>query len=93
VATEPVAPTLEFDPVDIQREAAMFYGLWLRGHSADQLRRDIVIPKPMMERWLTHPGYDIQFRESIRRVYYFRRQVLAVFDELVDQERGKTRFQ
>ena len=27
-----------------QREAAFFYGLFLRGHSADQLRRDISVP-------------------------------------------------
>jgi len=27
-----------------QREAAFFYGLFLRGHSADKLRRDIEVP-------------------------------------------------
>src|SRR5579884_3309699 len=27
-----------------QREAAFFYGLFLRGHSAEQLRRDIEVP-------------------------------------------------
>lgn len=82
----------DFDPMAVQREAAMFYGLFLRGHSAEQLRRDIVIPRTMVEKWLSHPHYDGSFRENVRRIYEFRRQVLAVFDELVDRERLKARF-
>ena len=34
-----------------QREAAFFYGLFLRGHSADKLRRDIEVP-----RWSSRSG-------------------------------------
>ena len=34
------APELDFP----QREAAFFYGLFLRGHSAEELRRDIEVP-------------------------------------------------
>ena len=30
-----------------QREAAFFYGLFLRGHSAEELRRDIAIEQPI----------------------------------------------
>ncbi len=95
----PIQPTVanpaleDYDPIVIQREAAMFYGLFLRGHSAEQLRRDIAIPRETFEKWLSHPHYDGAFRESVRRIYYFRRQVLAVFDELVDQERLKARLQ
>jgi hypothetical protein len=33
------------DPLAPQREAALFYGLFLRGHSANTLRRDIDVPK------------------------------------------------
>lgn len=77
----------------VQREAAMFYGLFLRGHSADDLRRDILIPRLMMEKWLSHPGYDGTFKEYARRVYTFRVQVLAVFDELIERERTKARLQ
>lgn len=84
---------IEFDPLDIQREAAMFYGLFLRGHSPEQLRRDIEIPKSTFDKWLTHPHYDGDFRENVKRVYYFRKQVLAVFEELVDAERMKARLQ
>lgn len=83
----------DFDPIAVQREAAMFYGLFLRGHPPEQLRRDIAIPMTIFEKWLKHPLYDGEFRESARRVYQFRRQVLAVFDELVDQERFKARYQ
>ena len=42
----------DFDPLASQREAAMFYGLFLRGHSVDALRRDIDIPKPLLQKWL-----------------------------------------
>ncbi len=84
---------IEFDPIDIQREAAMFYGLFLRGHSPEQLRRDIEIPKTTLDKWLTHPHYEGDFRESATRIYHFRKQVLAVFEELVDAERTKARLQ
>jgi hypothetical protein len=85
-------PADDFDPVAVQREAAMFYGLFLRGYSAAQLRRDIMVPKSLIERWLSHPHYEGGFRESARRTYFFRLQVLAVFDELVDQQRIKARL-
>ncbi|MBA3976448.1 MAG: hypothetical protein C0504_19750 [Candidatus Solibacter sp.] len=79
------------DPEAIHKEAAMFYGLFLRGAPAEKLRRDIEIPRLMIEKWLSHPGYDTAFRDSARRVYEFRRKVLAVFDELVDRERIRSR--
>ena len=34
-----------------QREAAFFYGLFLRGHSAEQLRRDIEVPTAVLLKW------------------------------------------
>ena len=34
-----------------QREAAFFYGLFLRGHSAEELRRDIEVPAQVLARW------------------------------------------
>jgi hypothetical protein len=83
----------EFDPVDIQREAAMFYGLFLRGQPVESLRRDIEIPRQMFEKWLKHPCYDGHFRDNVKRIYHFRRKVLAVFEELVDQARLEARIQ
>ena len=39
-----IAPE-DVDPLAPQREAAVFYGLFLRGHAADDLRRDIDVPR------------------------------------------------
>ena len=37
----------DFDPLAPQREAAFFYGLFLRGHDVDTLREDIDVPRSM----------------------------------------------
>ena len=89
----PMVQHEDFDPVDIQREAAMFYGLFLRGQSVETLKRDIEIPNQMLEKWLKHPSYDGHFRNNVKRIYHFRRKVLAVFEELVDQARLEARIQ
>lgn len=83
----------DFDPIAVQKEAAMFYGLFLRGHSAEKLRRDIEIPREVLEKWMSRPSYDGDFRQNVIRVYHFRKMVLAVFEELVDQELIKARLQ
>ena len=83
----------DFDPAAPMKEAAMFYGLFLRGHSIDALRRDIDVPKPILEKWMHPRRYEPGFRESLRRVYFYRKQVLAIFDELVTNERNRARLQ
>lgn len=83
----------DFDPLASQREAAMFYGLFLRGHSLDALRRDIDIPKPLLEKWLTTQRFEPGFRDNLRRVYHYRKQVLAIFEELVHSEKNRARLQ
>lgn len=83
----------EFDPLAPRREAALFYGLFLRGHPAETLRRDIDVPKPVLEKWLRSRGYEGNFQQSLRRVYSYRKQVLAIFDELVTNERLRPRIQ
>lgn len=83
----------ESDPLAPQREAAMFYGLFLRGHSAETLRRDIDVPKPILEKWLNQRRYESNFRDALRRVYTYRKQVLAIFDELVLNEKTRLRVQ
>jgi hypothetical protein len=83
----------DFDPAAPQREAAMFYGLFLRGHSADALRQEIDVPKALMNKWMSSRHYEPSFRESLRRMYQYRKQVLAIFDELVTHERTKIRLQ
>jgi hypothetical protein len=86
-------PLHDPDPQAPQREAALFYGLFLRGHSADALRRDIDVPKPVLEKWLKPRRYEREFRDSLRRVYHYRKQVLAIFDELVGTEKNRARLQ
>lgn len=81
----------EFDPLAPQREAAMFYGLFLRGHSADDLRRDIDVPRPVMEKWLQPHRYEGNFRDALRQMYTYRKKVLAIFDELVTKEKHRIR--
>jgi len=70
----------------------MFYGLFLRGHSVDSLRRDIDVPKAVLEKWLRPRRYEPNFRENLKRMYEFRKQVLAIFDELVTNERNRARL-
>ena len=69
----------------------MFYGLFLRGHSVEALRRDIDIPKPLLRKWLTTPRFEPNFRDNIKRVYQYRKQVLAIFEELVGSEKNRAR--
>ena len=83
----------EFDPNALRKEAAMFYGLFLRGHSAEKLRRDIDVPMAVLEKWMRPKRYEPDFRESLKRVYHYRKQVLAIFDELVHSENNKARLQ
>ncbi len=71
----------------------MFYGLFLRGHSADLLRRDIDIPKPLLDKWMHSRRFEPSFREALQRLYHYRKQVLAVFEELVSNERTRIRVQ
>ncbi len=81
----------EIDPLAPQREAAIFYGLFLRGHSADALRRDIDVPRPMLDKWLQPHRYEDGFRDSLRQMYTYRKKVLAIFDELVLKEKHRVR--
>ena len=87
-----MTPRDDLDPLAPQREAAMFYGLFLRGHSAETLRRDIDVPKPVLEKWLSRQRYESGFRDALQRVYQYRKQVLAIFDELVLNEKTRPPF-
>src|SRR6266478_1580391 len=63
-----------------QREAAFFYGLFLRGYSAEQLRRDIEVPPPVLAKWHREAERDPQLRDIFARMVDYRRHVLAIFD-------------
>ena len=83
----------EFDPSALKKEAAMFYGLFLRGHSVEKIRQDIDVPKSILEKWLSSRRYEPDFQERLKRVYYYRKQVLAIFDELVLTEKVRARLE
>jgi len=83
----------EFDALAPQREAAFFYGLFLRGHDVDTLRQDIDVPRAMLDKWLTAHDFEVSFRENLRRVYSYRKQVLAIFDGLISNEQMRPRLQ
>ena len=67
-----------------QREAALFYGLFLRGHSADQLRRDIEVPSSVLAKWHREAERDPQLKDVFERMVDYRRHVLAIFDAVGD---------
>ena len=83
----------DFDPLAPQREAAFFYGLFLRGHDVDSLRQDIDVPRSMVDKWMKAPDFEATFRENLQRVYAYRKQVLAIFDGLVMNEQNRLRVQ
>ena len=83
----------EFDPLAPQREAAFFYGLFLRGHDVEALRQDIDVPRSMLDKWMRARDFEASFRQSLHRVYSYRKQVLAIFDGLVLNEQNQPRLQ
>jgi hypothetical protein len=76
-----------------QREAAIFYGMFLRGHSADELREEIDISPKLFAKWMRAREFDITFRENLRRIYTYRKQVLAIFDSLVTSDKTNQNWQ
>jgi hypothetical protein len=88
VATE---VPLDFDVP--QREAAFFYGLFLRGHSAEQLRRDIEVPPAVLAKWHREAEREPGLRDIFSRMVEYRRHVLAIFDTLVGWDGQQQRVQ
>ena len=82
-----------FDPLAPQREAAFFYGLFLRGHSVEALRQDIDVSPVLLDKWLKARDFEESFRQALQRVYVYRKQVLAIFDGLVWNEQKQPRLQ
>jgi len=76
-----------------QREAAFFYGLFLRGHSAAELRRDIEVPADVLARWQRETQRQPDQRAFFDRVLEYRRHVLAIFESLVGYDAQTQRLQ
>src|SRR4029077_9970852 len=95
-----MAASVQFVPAETltefefpQREAAFFYGLFLRGHSADQLRRDIEVPPAVLAKWHREAEREPELRDILSRVVEYRRHVLAIFDSLVGWDGQQQRVQ
>lgn len=69
-----------------QREAAYFYGLFMRGHSLEELRQDIEVPGEVLSRWQRLWQHEPHSRRRFEHVLRYRRQVLAIFNTLVSLE-------
>lgn len=76
-----------------QREAAFFYGLFLRGHSAEELRRDIAVPAAVLAKWDRETEREPHLRSLLERVVNYRRHVLAIFENLIGREGSKQLLQ
>src|ERR1051326_4627877 len=95
-----MASSVQFIPAETltefefpQREAAFFYGLFLRGHSADKLRQDIEVSPAGLAKWYREAEREPELRDIMSRVVEYRRHVLAIFDTLVDSEKIVQRVQ
>lgn len=87
-ATVQVVPSETLTDFDFpQREAAFFYGLFLRGHSADKLRQDIEVPAAVLAKWHREAEREPELRGVLSRIVEYRRHVLAIFDTLVGSEK------
>ena len=95
MATLPqIAPSEVVHDFDFpQREAAFFYGLFLRGHSAEKLRRDIEVPALVLAKWHREAEREPSLRDVLSRMVEYRRHVLAIFEALVDYESHPLRVQ
>lgn len=71
-----------------QHEAAIFYGMFLRGCSEDQLRKEIDVPPKLLNKWMRLRDFDPNFRENLRKIYVYRKQVLAIFNSLIISEKA-----
>lgn len=86
-------PSSENDYDLPQREAALFYGLFLRGHSAEELRRDIEVPPPVLAKWHREAEREPGLRDWLTRIVEYRRHVLAIFESLVGHDAQTQRLQ
>ena len=76
-----------------QKEAALFFGLFMRGHSAESIRAEIDVPERVFRKWMRTQEYGKEFREQLCRVYQYRKQVLAIFNSLVTSAQSQSAWQ
>lgn len=69
-----------------EQEAAFFFGLFLRGYSYQDLRRDIEVPAEVQTQWQRTAARDPHFASLAGQMLAYRRRVLAIFQSLVASE-------
>jgi len=47
----------------------------------------------MLQKWMRAQDFEAAFRQDLKRLYTFRKQVLAIFDGLVLNEQNRDRVQ
>jgi hypothetical protein len=70
-----------------------FYGLFMRGHSADQLRRDIAVPAAVLAKWDKETKKEPQLRPVLQRIVEYRQHVLAIFENLIVHDSATQKLQ
>jgi len=50
-----------------------------------------IVPRKLLEKLLRRHRNELAMQAKLRNVYQYRKQVLAIFDELVTRERTKER--
>jgi hypothetical protein len=96
MATVPVqfVPAESVQELDFpQREAAFFYGLFLRGHSAEELKRDIEVPPAVLAKWHKEAQREPGLKDVFERMVEYRRHVLAIFESLLGRGAQAQRIQ
>jgi hypothetical protein len=96
MATVPVqfVPAESVQELDFpQREAAFFYGLLLRGHSAEELKRDIEVPPAVLAKWHKEAQREPGLKDVFERMVEYRRHVLAIFESLLGRGAQAQRIQ
>jgi len=83
----------EVNTMSPHRAAAFFYGLFLRGHSVESLRRDIDVAPEVLAKWETLRDHDPLYREAIEVMVPYRKRVLAIFESLITSERRQPIYQ
>jgi hypothetical protein len=76
-----------------QREAAFFYGLFLRGHTVEELRADIGVPAAVLAKWDRETERQPTLRPLLERIVRYRRHVLAIFENLVGHDSTTQKLQ
>ncbi len=84
---------IELNGSSPQREAAFFYGLFLRGHSIETLRKDIDVSPDVVAHWQAMLNHDPWYRGALDVMVPFRKRVLAIFESLVTSEFNQPRRQ